>query len=143
MAYSTTSDILKRIRKPDYDKLTLVYAGDGLTSEGIKDEAIATADSIIDSYLQKRIADLPLDAPPKSIVQASCDIAIYNLHSRIQYIDIPEWVSVRYNAAISWLRDISRGVAEIETGGLAEAETESGGVDYENERDSLFTSSTF
>lgn len=142
MAYSTEEDILKRIKKSEYDKLVAVSAGDNLSTDDIRDEAIATADSMIDSYLQNRISDLPLDTPPKSIVQASCDIAIYNLHSRIQYIDIPEWVNVRYNACIQWLKDISKGLANIEAAAIT-TDTETGGIDYGNEREAVFNSDAF
>lgn len=143
MAYSTEEEILKRIKKSEYDKLVAVSSGDGLTADEISDEAIATADSIIDSYLQNRISDLPIDTPPRSIVQASCDIAIYNLHSRIQYVDIPEWVNARYLAVMQWLKDIAKGLANIDTSTLTSDETESGGVTYETERTSVFGSNTF
>lgn len=143
MAYSTEEDILKRIKLSEYNKLVAVEEDDEITSNDILTEAIATADSIIDSYLQGRIEDLPLDDPPKSIVQCSCDIVIYNLHSRIQYIDIPEWINQRYLACMKWLSDISKGLANIDTSTLTESETESGGVSYGNDRDTVFGSGTF
>jgi len=114
MAYISETDILHRIQKADYDKLVEVSEDDELTSEDIINEAVDTADSIVDSYLQNQISTLPLDNPPRAIKQASCDIVIYNLHSRIQYIDIPEWVKVRYENTMEYLKNISKGVVSLD-----------------------------
>lgn len=142
MAYSAESDFLKRIKKSELDKLTAVSAGDGLTAAGILSESISTADSMIDSYLSSQISTLPLDTVPKIITQASVDIAIYHLHSRIQYIDIPEWVKTRYDTTIAWLKDVARGVAAIESLDTTE-ETIVTGIDYGSDRLSVFNSDTF
>lgn len=141
MSYSTEADLLKRIKKIEYDKLVAPSTGDGLTAGNIRDEAIASADSLIDSYLQNRISSLPLDEPPKAIVQCSCDIVIYNLHCRIQYQDIPEWVQTRYNYCIKYLQDIAKGLVSLSSESIAD-ETYSEGISYETER-SIFNSSTF
>lgn len=141
MAYSIKADFWKRIKKSEYDKLVAISSGDALTTDDILNEAIATADSVINSYLQNVISTLPIGTPPKSIVQASVDIAIYNLHSRIQYIDIPEWITVRYNIVIKWLQDLSKGMASLESSAL-DGETSTGGVTYETDRN-IFGSDTF
>lgn len=121
MAYSTETDFLKRLAKPDYDELVAPKDGDELEAEDILDEAISTADAIIDSYIMNVVDTVPLDEPSKMITQCSVDIAIFNLHSRIQYDRIPEWVKDRYDAAIAWLKDVSSGKANL---GLSETEDE-------------------
>lgn len=141
MAYSVKADFLKRIKKSEYDKLVSPSQGDALTGDEILAEAIATSDSIINSYLTNIISTLPIGTPPKSIVQASVDIALYNLHSRIQYIDIPEWILSRYNITMQWLRDLSKGMASLE-GTALEGETSTGGVTYETDRN-IFGSDSF
>lgn len=123
MPYSTEADFLKRISKEVYDELTAPVDGDDLTSADIRDEAIATSDETIDSYISSAVGTVPLDEPTKIITQCSVDIAIFNLHSRIQYDRIPEWVKDRYDACISWLKDIQSGKANL---GLS--------VDEESER---------
>lgn len=121
MAYSTETDFLKRISKEVYDELVAPVTGDDLTSDEIRDEAIATADETIDSYISSAVDTVPLDEPTKVITQCSVDIAIFNLHSRIQYDRIPDWVKDRYDACIAWLKDIATGKANL---GLSKGEEE-------------------
>jgi len=141
MAYATEADVLKRVRKDVYDKLVEPVSGDDLLADDILDEAIGTADSMIDSYLTSRISTLPLETIPKIVTQCSVDIAVYNLHSRIQYQDIPEWVTTRYNFAVQWLKDVASGKANLETAAI-EDETTDSGVTYETERQ-IFDSGSF
>ncbi|MBK9333855.1 MAG: DUF1320 domain-containing protein [Ignavibacteria bacterium] len=119
MAYSLEADFLKRISKEVYDELTAPVSGDGLTAEDIIEDAIDTADNTIDSYISSAVSTVPLDEPTKMITQCSVDISIFNLHSRVQYDRIPEWVKDRYDACISWLKDVQSGKANL---GLSEAE---------------------
>lgn len=121
MAYSTEEDFLKRISKLDFDELVRPVTGDSLTADDILDEAIGTADEIIDSYIMSVVSSVPLDEATKMITQCSVDIAIFNLHSRVQYDRIPDWVKDRYDACISWLKDIQSGKANL---GLSEDEEE-------------------
>lgn len=110
--YCTKTDILKRIKKAQYDALTAPDA-EGITEENILNEAIAGADSTIDGYLKKVTKVLPMASPPKSITDCSCTIAIFNLHARIQYDQIPEFWKDKYDAAIAFLRDVSKGMADL------------------------------
>jgi phage gp36-like protein len=104
--YSDKIYFLTKIDEQELDKLT---AG----SEINLDAAIQTADSMIDSYLTNVVAALPLANPPEVIKQISYDIAIFYLHDRIQYNDIPERVKAKYDAAVFFLKDIARGQANI------------------------------
>lgn len=141
MAYSTETDFLKRVSKTDLDLLTAPVSGDNLTADEILEEAIDTADGLINSYLAPVSQALPLATVPKTITQASCDIAIYNLHSRIQNIDIPEWVSSRYRSVIYWLKDLSSGKAILEAGAIDPADDISG-TESGSERQAIFHSRT-
>src|SRR5690606_2836594 len=128
--YSTQQDILKRIRKREFDKLVESNSGEPI-SEDILTEAISTADSIIDGYLKNVVKTLPLAEPPEVIVDCSATIAIYILHSRIQYHDIPPFWKERYDAAVSYLRDVSKGLANLETT-IAEADMQESIAAYYN-----------
>lgn len=119
--YSTEADFLKRIAKTDYDELVRPVTGDTLTAAEIRDEAIETADEVINSYIMSVVDTVPLDEPTKMITQCSVDIAIFNLHSRVQYDRIPEWVKDRYDACIAWLKDVASGKANL---GLSDSEEE-------------------
>lgn len=119
--YSTEADFLKRIAKEDYDELVRPRTGDDLTADEIRDEAIATADEVIDSYIMSVVDTVPLADPTKMITQCSVDIALFNLHSRVQFDRIPEWVKDRYDACMAWLKDVQSGKANL---GLAPDATE-------------------
>lgn len=127
MAYSSQEDILKRIRKRELDKLTESSEGEP-SSADILTEAVATADSIIDGYLKSVVKILPLTEIPEAITDCSANIAIYILHSRIQYHDVPEFWKERYENCIAYLKDVSRGLANLESA-----------IDEADQQDSLKT----
>jgi phage gp36-like protein len=120
MSYSNKEYFLTKINQAELDKLTN-------TTDANLDAAIASADSLIDSYLITRIKTLPLTTVPEFIKQISYDIALFYLHDRIQYIDIPEFVKTKFDAAVFWLKDFARGQANIP--GLASENTD-GGISY-------------
>lgn len=111
--YSTQDDILKRIRKRELDKLIDSTEGEPGSAD-ILNEAIAAADSIIDGYLKNAVKTLPMEDPPEAIVDCSANIAIFILHSRIQYHNIPQFWKERYDICISYLRDVSKGLANLD-----------------------------
>lgn len=120
MAYSDKSYFLKRIPASELNKLTD-------SDDANLASAINAADSLIDGYLRNQTAELPLDSPvPDIISQLSYDIAVFYLHDRIQYADVPDRVRDKYDAAINYLKDISSGKVQI---GINEDEQKSN-VEY-------------
>lgn len=97
-----------KLKQEDLDVLTNNTPGTVLPP------AIESADSLINSYLKNVIAALPLADPPASIKQCSYDIALFYLHDRIQYSEIPQWVKDKYNAAIDFLTKIAKGVISLD-----------------------------
>lgn len=81
------------------------------------EDAVLDADAEIDGYLNKRYS-VPLKYVPKVISKFSKDIALYNLFSRqgIEEGTREETYLTRYNAAISFLNNVAKGVLDIETG---------------------------
>lgn len=102
MAYSSKTDVLKRISQTELDKLT------GSTDGNLSD-AIIEADSMIDSYLASASIETPITSPPAVIKGISIKLALYNLNMRTQYIDRPEWVKADYESAIKYLESIAKG----------------------------------
>ncbi len=139
MSYCSETDILKVIKKAEYDKLTAADAG-VTTSAAIKDNAIADADSLINGYLRNVIVTLPLLPVPASIKACSVDITIFNLHARIQYDDIPQFWKDRYDSKIAFLKDISKGIVGLDQ--TVPSSNESSSVDV-NQNDNVFGRSTF
>lgn len=122
MAYSDKSFFLTKIAQQDYDNLT------GLNDANLT-SAVMNADSLIDSYLGS-ITATPLAIVPPAIQQASYDIAVFYLHDRIQFNEIPQRVKDKYDAVINWLKDIASGKANIP--GI-DPTTVSGTINYECE----------
>ncbi|MBF0249960.1 MAG: DUF1320 domain-containing protein [Alphaproteobacteria bacterium] len=78
--------------------------------------ALEDASAEIDSYIAVRY-DLPLPSTPKMLEKVCCDIARKNL-----YKDRPlEEVVNNYKSAVAWLRDVSKGVSELDIGGTEPA----------------------
>lgn len=118
--YSNKNYFLTKIDEFELNKLT---GNDDRNLES----AIETADSIIDSYITN-VTSIPMAVVPEMIKQLSYDIAMFSLHDRIQYSDIPDRVKDKYDAAIFLLKDIARGQANIP--GLAK-ELKDEGINYE------------
>jgi phage gp36-like protein len=120
--YSSKEYFLNRIDQTELSKLTK-------SNDANLNSAISTADSLIDSYLSA-VVPVPLNFVPDIIKQISYDIAVFYLHDRIQYKDIPERIKDKYDAAVFILKDFAQGKAEIP--GLP-AEDKEGSITYECE----------
>lgn len=82
---------------------------DGIEDNGVADDGIAFANDLIDGYLRERYS-LPISSVPRNLVGVACDIARYRY-----YQDQPtDLVVMRYQAALDWLRDVSKGIVNIE-----------------------------
>lgn len=119
MAYSDKAYFLMRIPSQELYKL-IDNDDNNLIS------AINAADSLINGYLRNQTYELPLDPVPDIIRQLSYDIAVFYLHDRIQYLDVPERVRDKYDAAINYLKDISAGRVQV---GISDDEQKSN-VEY-------------
>ena len=109
MAYCTKTDILEQIEE---DVLIQLTDDDdaGVVDEGKVTRAIADADAEIDSYCGTKY-DVPFSTVPVMIRKMSVDISIYNLYARRR--GAPDDRKKRYDAAISFLKDVSRGIASL------------------------------
>lgn len=112
------------------DVLTTVTS----SQPAILDQAELAAIQEMQSYLRHRydMAAIFQPAPaapdpdtrPRLIVMYCIDIALYHIHSRVNPRQIPELRGIRYDAAINWLKAVSKGeitpdlpLLEAETGG--------------------------
>lgn len=110
MAYCTQDDILKMISESELVEITADLGSE--VDPDVVAEAIEKADSEINSYCEGRYRSLlPFDPVPGRIQSLSVDLAIYHLFSRRN--QSPEERRQRYDDAIAFLRDVSRGKANI------------------------------
>lgn len=109
-AYITTTDIYTIIKQERYEQL--ITDKTGAVSSTIPADAIAKAESEVNSYLAARYT-VPLTTVPAKIKQICVDIALYHLYSRAAINDLPDSALTRYEKAVAFLKDISRGIATL------------------------------
>ena len=109
MSYSVQGDLLEQISE---DKLIQLTDDDdmGAIDTSVITRAIADADAEINGYCGTRY-DVPFSPAPAMIRKLSVDIAIYNLYARRK--GVPEDRRKRYDNALRFLRDVSRGLISM------------------------------
>jgi len=139
MSYSVQDDILEQISEAELIDLT-DDEGAGSVDTSAVARAIADADAEIDGYCATRYT-VPFLPVPVMIRKLSVDIAIYNLYSRRgkgMGDIVPEDREKRYNNAIRFLRDVSKGL--ISLGADAPAQDSGGGPEATTDKsDRVFT----
>jgi phage gp36-like protein len=108
--YATPADLIARYGEPELIDLTdRGPVATGAVVPAVAEAAIHDACGEVDAYLGVRYS-VPVTAPlPVQLVAVTCDIARYRLHD-----DRPtEDVRKRYEDAVRWLRDVSRGGAVL------------------------------
>lgn len=126
MPYATQQDLVDRFGEEELIQLTdrtniPVSAIDPVVVE----RAIEDASALIDGYLQKVLA-LPLAVVPPVLVKSAADIARYYLHGKSA--DKESAVTRAYNEAVSFMRDVSKGVVQLSAGGETPAPAGGGSV---------------
>lgn len=109
MAYCTQSDLLEQISQDELIQLT-DDADLGVVDTTVVDRAIADADAEIDSYCGAKY-DVPFSPVPVMVRKLSVDLSIYNLFARRR--GAPEDRKERYDNAIRFLKDVSRGLGSL------------------------------
>lgn len=137
MAYTDKAYFLTKIKDTELDKLLL--DGSDVPQDDYLVEAIKSADSVIDGYLRNAVNTVPLVTVPDMIKQYSYFIALYFLHDRIQYNEIPQRVKDNYDLSINYLKDVASGKASIE--GIEEDEQDEF-IDYDVNTN-IFTRNSF
>lgn len=137
MAYCAQGDIEKQIPSSTVTQLTDDEGTGAKVAERVS-EAIARADSLIDSYCAGKYT-VPFEAPAPDVVKTlSVDMAIYHLYAR-RVETMPEVRAQRYKDAVAFLHDLAAGKATL---GEIPAPTASGADQVKTSRvagDRIFT----
>lgn len=117
MSYASQQDLIDRFGEIELIELTdRADPSTGLIDANVVSLALADADAEINSYVAVRYK-VPLAPIPPRVIKVACDIARKHL-----YKDAPlDEVTDNYKAAVAALRDISKGVAELDVAGLEPA----------------------
>lgn len=109
MMYCTIAQFVDIFSEQEAMELTnLEDPGAVVLSESRLEAALTNASQVIDGYIQNRVT-LPLASVPGILVQRCADIARYLLdRNRTR-----DEVRLRYEDAIAWLKDVSKGVVNL------------------------------
>jgi phage gp36-like protein len=107
--YATQQDMIDAYGS---DAVTLAADrdGDGQADAGVIDAALAAATSEMDSYIGAKYT-LPLNSTPAVLTDKCVDIALYRLSQRPGAMT--DEIKDRFEKALAWLRDVSRGVVSL------------------------------
>lgn len=108
MGYCTTTELQELLSEKELAELTAEIGED--PNEAVAQAAIDRAGAEIDSYLALRYS-LPLAATPPRIRALCLDMAVYHLFVRRGIAD--EVRRQRYQDALSYLRDVAAGKAQV------------------------------
>ncbi len=124
--YATQQDLIDRFGQTELVQLTDRTNRPATTiDETVVGRALSDADELIDGYVAKLYA-LPLSSVPPRLTKIACDIARYYLHGKAAEKDDPVWRA--YNDAITWLKDVAKGLVVLEADGVAPEQSGGGEV---------------
>jgi phage gp36-like protein len=137
MPYCTQADLEERYGTGFLVQLTdRAELATGSIDAGAVTRAISEADALIDGYVKGRYV-LPFAVTPDPIATISRQIAIYVLHTH----EPNEKIVRDYKDAIAALRDIAKGVVQLDAAGITPAGTGQGDVRV-TQRDRPFSAQT-
>lgn len=115
MSYALKQDLIDRFGEKELRELTdRVNRPPTTIDDTVVGRALADATALIDGYIAKAYA-LPLATVPEILVKVAADIARYYLHGKAADKDSP--VTTAYNQAVAWLKDVAKGLVELDDGG--------------------------
>jgi phage gp36-like protein len=110
MAYATAEDFIRVFGDREAVEVSnLDAARTDLPDIDAIEAALSNASAEIDSYLVQAGYVLPLATVPAILLQKTCDIARYRLEWRNTRTETEQ----RYKDAMSWLRDVAKGLAAV------------------------------
>ncbi len=125
MTYVTKQDLIDRFGEEGLIQLTDRDGTLNAVDDVVLGRAIGDAVSLANTYLAK-VYRLPLALVPAALTKICSDLAWYYLHG--DAADKDAKVTRDYTAALSWLRDVSKGVVELEVGGETPPQAGGGSV---------------
>ncbi|ACM37162.1 hypothetical protein RvVAT039_04310 [Agrobacterium vitis] len=111
MTYCTKQDLIERFGERELLQLTDRTTPPALAiDDTVVARAIADATAFADGYIGKAYK-LPLVTVPEVLTKVTCDVARYYLHFKGVEKDSP--IQRAYDQALSYFRDVSKGVVQL------------------------------
>ncbi|GLX85058.1 hypothetical protein tloyanaT_13100 [Thalassotalea loyana] len=120
MSYATVADLESRIGREELIILAPDESDPNNYSQAVIVKALEDASAEIDTYISA-VHPLPLQEPPLALIRRCCDIARYTLMDD-QPTDAAE---KRYDQAVSYLKDIAKGLVNLQINDSTPAPTKS------------------
>jgi phage gp36-like protein len=120
MAYCNREDIQTRLGADDLNALA-DHDADGTADSAVVDQAIGSAEAIIDSYLATRFS-VPVDPVPDALKTRAVNLAVYFLKLGRDSVD--DDARRQYEDDVAWLREVVGGTVTL---GIEPAPAESAG----------------
>jgi phage gp36-like protein len=126
MPYATQQDLVDRFGAQELIQLTDRTNRPPTTVDVVVvNRALTDATALVDGYLAK-VYTLPLSVVPPSLVKINADVARYYLHGKSA--DKDSAVTRAFNEAVSWLKDVAKGLVSIGADGIAPVAAGGGSV---------------
>ncbi len=109
MAYSVQADLERAAGGSERLKALTDIEGSGQLNTAVMDEAIAEADSWINTYARRRYS-VPFDPVPDSIKRLSAAEAVYRLKAKRSAVD--ELDQAQHEERIQWLEGLVKGLVD-------------------------------
>ncbi|TPL49091.1 DUF1320 domain-containing protein [Mesorhizobium sp. B2-4-4] len=136
MTYAVKQDLIDRFGEKELRELTDRTNRPPTTiDDTVVGRALSDATALIDGYIAKKYS-LPLVSVPDILVKTASDVARYYLHGKAADKDSP--VAAAYNQAVAWLKDVAKGLVELDDGGEI-PEPAGGGAIKTSAPDRVFT----
>src|SRR3546814_15856319 len=110
MRDASVEDLFNRFHGAELIQVT-DETGNGVVDQARVDQALAAASAAIDSYLRPRYR-LPLASVPVRLIDLACDIARFLLQHGGDRIPTDQ-AEKAHDRAISFLKDVSKGLADL------------------------------
>lgn len=126
MTYATVQDLVDRFGERELVQLTDRTNRPPTTIDSVVvDRGLADAAAFIDGYVGKAYS-LPLPIVPPALVKICADVARYYLHGKAAEPDGA--VERAYLEGRRWLTDLSKGLVQIDIGGMTPPQPGGGSV---------------
>ena len=126
MTYAIQQDLVDRFGELELLQLTdRTNMPPSTVDDVVVGRALTDADAVINGYVGKKYS-LPLSPVPEVLTKIACDLAWFYLHGEAATKD--GIVARRADAAISWLKDVAKGLVAIDQDGEEPAPAGGGSI---------------